>query len=186
VLCIDLDLRRASLSELVDSPKKGIVDYLGGHADDYHSLIIKNEETGLDFLPVGKIPPNPTELLYSPKFKPMLDQLRQEYDYVFVDCPPVEIVADATIISHESDITLFVIRAGMLERNMLPELERNYEEKRYNNMAMILNGTDASRGYGYHRYGYGYGRYGYGYGHYGNRYGYSYYGGSKKSKKSKD
>lgn len=186
VLCIDLDLRRASLSELVDSPKKGIVDYLGGHVDDYHSLIIKNEETGLDFLPVGKIPPNPTELLYSPKFKPMLDQLRQEYDYVFVDCPPVEIVADATIISHESDITLFVIRAGMLERNMLPELERNYEEKRYNNMAMILNGTDASRGYGYHRYGYGYGRYGYGYGHYGNRYGYSYYGGSKKSKKSKD
>jgi len=185
VMCIDLDMRRSSLSELAGSPKQGIADFLGGRIDDYHSIIVRHEESGLDFLPVGKTPPNPTELLYSPKMKPMLDQLRQEYDYVFVDCPPVEIVADATIISHESDITLFVIRANMLERAMLPELEKNYEEKKYNNMAMILNGTDASNGYGYHRYGYAYGRYGYGYGRYGHRYGYGYYGSSSKDSKHK-
>ena len=135
----------------------------------------------LDILPIGKIPPNPTELLYSPKLKSMFDDLRQHYDYIFVDCPPVEIVADATIISHESDLTIFVIRAGLLDRSMLPELQKNYDEKKYNNMAMLLNGTDAEHHYGYHRYGYGYGRYGYGYG-YGKRYGYGYYGyGSKKS-----
>ena len=128
---------------------------------------------------MGKIPPNPTELLYSPKLKPMLDELRQHYDYIFVDCPPVEIVADATIISREADVTIFVVRAGLLERSMLPELQKNYDEKKYNNMAMLLNGTDAEHHYGYHRYGYGYGRYGYGkygYGHYG-------YGSSGKSKK---
>ena len=208
VICIDLDMRRASLSELAGSPKTGLTDYLGGHIADYNSVIVHHEltretssrrETGketenanqkekpvyLDFLPVGKMPPNPTELLYSPKLKPMLDELRQNYDYVFLDCPPVEIVADATIVSHESDITLFVIRAGMLERAMLPELEKAYEEKKYNNMAMLLNGTDASRGYGYHRYGYGYGYYGYGYGRYGNRYGYGYYGSSKDGKSKK-
>jgi capsular exopolysaccharide synthesis family protein len=186
VICIDLDMRRSSLSELAGSPKKGIADYLGGKTDDFHSVIFHHEESGVDFLPVGKTPPNPTELLYSSKLKPMLDQLRQEYDYVFVDCPPVEIVADATIISHESDITLFVVRAGMLERAMLPELEKNYEEKKYNNMAMILNGTDATNHYGYHRYGYAYGRYGYGYGRYGHRYGYGYYGyGKSKGKSSK-
>ena len=136
----------------------------------------------LDILPMGKTPPNPTELLYSPKLKPMLDELRQHYDYIFVDCPPVEIVADATIISHEADVTLFVIRAGLLERSMLPELQKSYEEKKYNNMAMLLNGTDADHHYGYRRYGYGYGRYGYG-----KRYGYGYYGygnGKKKKKKS--
>ena len=115
----------------------------------------------------------------------MLDELRQQYDYVFLDCPPVEIVADATIVSHESDITLFVIRAGMLERAMLPELEKNYEEKKYNNMAMVLNGTDTSHSYGYHRYAYGYGYYAYGYGRYGHRYGYGYYGSSKGSKSNK-
>ena len=132
----------------------------------------------LDIMPIGKIPPNPTELLYSPKLKPMFDELRQHYDYIFVDCPPVEIVADATIISREADVTIFVVRAGLLERSMLPELQKNYDEKKYNNMAMLLNGTDADHHYGYHRYGYGYGRYGYG-----KRYGYGYYGSSGKSKK---
>ena len=126
---------------------------------------------------MGKTPPNPTELLYSPKLKPMLDELRQQYDYIFVDCPPVEIVADATIISREADVTVFVVRAGLLERSMLPELQKNYDEKKYNNMAMLLNGTDAEHHYGYRRYGYGYGRYGYG-----KRYGYGYYGNSKKKK----
>ena len=174
MICIDLDLRRASLSEFVDSPKKGLTNYLSGREEDYHSLIVHNEEGNIDFLPVGKIPPNPTELLYSPKFKPMLEELRQQYDFLFIDCPPVDIVADATIIGRLADITIFVVRAGLLERSMLPELEKTYNDKKFQNMAMLLNGTDASHHYGYHRYGYGYG-------HYGN-YGSNYYG-SKKSKK---
>ena len=206
VICIDLDLRRGSLSEFVGKPKKGLTNYLSGQTDSYQELIVHanvnakvdssanigdDANTGenkkgdmdvnvktLDILPMGKTPPNPTELLYSPKLKPMLDELRQHYDYIFVDCPPVEIVADATIISHEADVTLFVIRAGLLERFMLPELQKSYEEKKYNNMAMLLNGTDADHHYGYRRYGYGYGRYGYG-----KRYGYGYYGNDKKKKK---
>lgn len=195
VICIDLDLRRGSLSEFVNKPKKGLTNYLSGQLDDYHEVIVHhplNEKKGdddksvkvLDMMPMGKIPPNPTELLYSPKLKPMLDELRQQYDYIFVDCPPVEIVADATIISREADVTMFVIRAGLLERSMLPELQKDYDEKKYNNMAMILNGTDAEHHYGYHRYGYGYGRYGYGRYGYGKRYGYGYYGyGNDKKKK---
>lgn len=187
VICIDLDLRRGSLSEFVNSPKQGLTNYLSGRVDDYKSLIVKVDLTEnangdgdtsgntIDFLPMGKLPPNPTELLYSPKLKPMLDELRQHYDYIFVDCPPVEIVADATIISHEADVTIFVVRAGLLERAMLPELQKSYDEKKYHNMAMLLNGTDAEHHYGYHRYGYGYGRYGYGKSH-----GYGYYGNSNK------
>lgn len=182
VICIDLDLRRGSLSEYVNKPKHGLTNYLGGQSDNYQELIVRhplNQRNSsdassakyLDILPIGKIPPNPTELLYSPKLKPMLDEMRRHYDYIFVDCPPVEIVADATIISREADLTLFVVRAGLLERSMLPELQKNYDEKKYNNMAMVLNGTDADHHYGYRRYGYGYGRYGYG-----KRYGYGYYG----------
>ncbi len=173
VVCIDLDLRRASLSELVGSPKKGISDYLSGRVEDYRPLIVRKEDTVLDILPVGKTPPNPTELLYSPRFKPMLDEMRRQYDYIFIDCPPVEIVADSTIINNEVDVTLFVIRAGLLQRAMLPELEKNYQDKRYKNMAILLNCTDADHHYGYHRYGYGYGRYGYG------KQGYGYYSGNK-------
>lgn len=205
VICIDLDLRRGSLSEFVGKPKQGLTNYLSGQIDDYKELIVNQpindskssstdantaeavgEDTQsptvktLDILPMGKTPPNPTELLYSPKLKPMLDELRQHYDYIFVDCPPVEIVADATIISREADVTIFVVRAGLLERSMLPELQKNYDEKRYNNMAMLLNGTDADHHYGYRRYCYGYGRYGYG-----KRYGYGYYGNSNEKKSRK-
>ena len=133
------------------------------------------DSVSVDILPMGKTPPNPTELLYSPKLKSMLHELRGRYDYIFVDCPPVEVVADATIVSREADLTMFVVRAGLLERAMLPELERNYEEKKYNNMVMVLNGTDADSHYGYHRYGYAYGRYSYGKG-------YGYYDSGKKRK----
>ena len=187
VICIDLDLRRGSLSEFVGSPKQGLTNYLSRQSDSYQSLIVHQaigESTNgdeavdaktIDILPIGKIPPNPTELLYSSKLKPMLDELRQHYDYIFVDCPPVEIVADATIISREADLTLFVVRAGLLERSMLPELQKNYDEKKYNNMAVLLNGTDAEHHYGYRRYGYGYGRY-----DYGKRHGYGYNGSDSK------
>lgn len=201
VVCIDLDLRRGSLSEFVDKPSPGLTDYLSGKEDAFEHLIVRHSLNAnadadnkdgdvphLDFLPIGKIPPNPTELLYSPRLMSMMEALQQQYDYIFLDCPPVDIVADATIISHIVDITLFVIRSGLMDRSMLPELQKDYDDKKYNNMALLLNGTSAEHRYGYHRYGYGrygYGRYGYGrygYGKYGyGRYGYG-YGHSKKKK----
>lgn len=93
----------------------------------------------------------------------MIAALRSDFDYIFIDCPPVEMMADAQIIETVVDRTIFVIRAGLLERSMLPELDRLYEEKKYRNMGLVLNATiaEGSR-YGY-KYGYGYG---YGYGNY--------------------
>ena len=110
-------------------------------------------------LPVGTIPPNPTELLATPLFEDLITRLRELYDYIFIDCPPVDIVADTQIIEKLTDRTIFVVRAGLLERDMLPELQRMYDEKRFKNMALLLNGTEG----GSNRYGYRYGyKYGYG------------------------
>ena len=92
----------------------------------------------------------------------MLESLKPHYDYILFDCPPIEMVADSQIIDRYVDRTFFVIRAGLLERAMIPELDRLYENKKYKNMAYILNGTSNEHS----RYGYGYG-YGYGY-KYGN------------------
>ena len=118
---------------------------------------------GLHILPVGTIPPNPTELLAESRLGTLIEQMRDEYDCIFIDCPPIEIVADTQIIEKLADRTLFVVRAGLLERDMLPELQRAYQEKRFKNMALILNGTEGGGNrYGY-RYGYKYG-YHYGYG----------------------
>lgn len=164
VLAIDCDLRRASLSEYVGSPHKGLSGYLGHQEDDIDSLIV--EVPGcpdLYVLPAGVNPPNPTELLAEPRFGELVDKVKGQYDYVFIDCPPVEIVADTQIIGRFADRTLFVVRAGLLERDMLPELQKAYDEKRYKDMAVVLNGTDGgSSRYGY-RHGYKYG-YHYGYG----------------------
>ena len=164
VLVIDGDLRHGSASAYVGRPSKGLSDYLGKRENDIDHLIVGNPAyPGLSILPVGTIPPNPTELLAEPRLAELIETLRIRYDYILIDCPPVEIVADTQIIEKLADRTLFVVRAGLLERDMLPELQRMYEEKRYKNMALILNGTEGGGSrYGY-RYGYKYGyKYGYG------------------------
>ncbi len=162
VIVLDLDLRKGTMSNFVEDYHHGISNYLGGQEEDYHSLIAKVGE--IDILPCGSIPPNPTEMLFSPRFKEMIDTLKNEYDYIFIDCPPVEMVADTAIISPYVDLTIFVVRAGMFDKSFLPDLEEWYQEKKYGNIAILLNGTDHSvTRYGYHKYGYHYG-YSYGYG----------------------
>lgn len=176
ILVIDLDMRKRSLSALVGKHSVGLSNYLGGYVDDYHEIIKPVPEVPeLDVLPAGKIPPNPTELLYEPRLDDLLQSVRKEYDYIFLDCPPLEIVADATIVSRLADATIFVIRAEALQRTALPDVQKYYDENRLPKMTILLNGTtDAFSRYGYHRYGsrygysYGYGRaysYGYGYGY---------------------
>lgn len=158
VLLVDGDLRRASLSKFAGSPRKGLADYLSGACRDIDQVIEKNEIVeGLDILPVGAIPPNPTELLETKRFTNLIDYLRTEYDYILLDCPPAEMIADAQIMAEVADRTIFVMRVGLFQRNMLPEVERLYKEKKYPNMVLVLNDSVIGRHYGYsYSYGYGY------------------------------
>lgn len=162
VIVIDLDLRKATLSEFMSSPRHGVSDYLNGKIADFRGIIIRGKfNSCLDMMPVGTMPPNPAELLYDNRLNHMLVDLKQEYDYIFLDCPPMGIVADSSIIAQYADMTVFVVRADLMEKSMLPVVESYYTEKQFRNMALLLNGTEIYGGYGYHRYG----SYGYGYGH---------------------
>lgn len=174
VLVIDFDLRRASLSRSFGTPIKGIANYLIGDAE-IDEIIHPNERDieGFDIIGVGKIPPNPSELLYHNRLKKLLQEVKNEYDFILFDCPPVEVVADARILNAYVDTTVFVLRAGLFDRRMLGEVKNFYTEHKYKNLCLLLNGTSIGHGYGY---GYGYGYYGYRY------YG---YGKEKKRKKNK-
>ncbi|MDE6486529.1 MAG: polysaccharide biosynthesis tyrosine autokinase [Muribaculaceae bacterium] len=171
VLVIDGDMRHGSSSAYIDSPETGLSDVLTNKVANVSDAIVRDKELPmLAVLPIGTVPPNPTELLKTKRFTDVMGELRKQYDYILVDCPPIEVVADAQIIDKHADRTIFVLRAGFLERSMLPQVDKLYNEEKYKNMCIILNGTSNAHGrYGYsHSYKYGYG-YGYGYGYnYGN------------------
>ena len=156
VIAVDLDLRRASLSRYVGSPGRGLSGYLAGLELTAGDITVEAVGCpGFDIIPVGAIPPNPSELLLSGRLGQLLDELRGKYDHVLLDCPPDGVVADAAIIARQAASTLFVVRAGLMERNMLPEVDGLYAAGKYNGMALVLNATENTpKKYGYHRYGY--------------------------------
>lgn len=164
VLVIDMDLRKASLSKYGDDHKYGIADYLADRIRNINDVIQPvKDTTDMWLIPVGTLPPNPTELLVSNRLPELLDELRRHYDYIFIDCPPVEVVADSSIIGSVADSTLFIVRAGLFPLEMTDVLEKYYADNKFPNMSVILNGTIYD-GKGVNSYRKGYGSsYGYGY-----------------------
>ncbi len=173
VLAIDGDLRHGSASGFVGSPQKGLSDYLSGMSDDWQKLVVHDSKyDNLHVLPIGKVPPNPIELLENDRIADLIAQAREMYDYVLIDCPPIDVVADTQILEKYADCTFFVVRAGLLDRSMIPDLEAIYKEKRFKNLSVILNATKSTGGKNSYRYGY---RHGY-------RYGQASYYGSKSQR----
>lgn len=155
VLLIDMDMRRASLSATAGNETQGLSAYLTGKVTDIFSLIsFNNNNQGIDILPVGALPPNPVELALSQRMEELIDDLRQEYDYIVLDCPPYDLVADTAIISRVADMTIFIIRAGLFNKAMVGDLEALYQNDKLPRMSMILNGIDPKKSYYSKRYGY--------------------------------
>ena len=162
---IDLDLRRGTMSSHFEKSKKlGIAHYLSDDSMQLDDII--NEQAvceNLDMISIGAIAPNPTELLLSSRLDELIVALKQRYDFIMLDSAPTGLVADASVVNRVTDLNIFIIRAGKFDRRLLPDLEKQYLQKKWNNMGVILNAVKKeNRGYGY-GYSYGYG-YGYGYG----------------------
>ena len=153
VLLIDGDLRHGSLSIYVDSPRKGISNYLNGDSSDWHKLVVNSKTSpNLSVLPLGYKPPNPAELLENGKLESLLREAETEYDVIMIDCPPVNIVVDTQIINQYVSRTLFVVRAGLFEKKGLAEIVALDKEKKLKNIAVLLNGTTTEFS-SYHTYG---------------------------------
>lgn len=159
VVMVDLDIRKGTLSRHFGHYHVGVTNYLSDNTVKLDDII--QHQDGFDLVPAGILAPNPAELLMDNRLDELMNELRARYDYIIADNVPVGLVADAIIANRIADLTIFVIRAGKLDRRQLPDIEKLYQEKKLKNMALLLNGVNPERhGYGY-SYGYGYG-YGYG------------------------
>lgn len=160
-LLVGMDLRAPKILKYLNTAdKKGLTDFImtgNGQLADY---IFRAAELGnLDVLPSGSIPPNPAELLMHTGIKDLFTALKQQYKYIIVDTAPVGMVTDTLLLNDYADAFVYVVRANYLDKRLLNIAETSYKEKRLSNMAILINGSDHSKGYGY---GYGYGGYGYG------------------------
>lgn len=178
VILIDCDLRKPKIARLLSmSAEDGLVNALMD-ASKLEESIVPYEDTKLDVLLCGTIPPNPSELLSSERMKQLLALLRGQYDYIVLDTPPINVVTDAVVLRSVVDGYLFVVRANQSERGEILHALDQLDYAQAKVLGFVLNGValeNTSYGYSkkrYRRYGYGrYKKYGYG------KYGYGKYGG---------
>lgn len=168
VLLVDLDLRKASLSEKISGHRqtRGLVNYLvHKNEESLDKLISHNAMHNVDVLYVGVIPPNPAELLIGDRITDTFEELKKIYDYIVVDTPPIGLVTDTMLINRIADLTIFSVRIGKSLKRNLPSLNVLSDNKTLRNMNIIITDTGAGRSYvrDSSNFGYGYG-YGYGYG----------------------
>ena len=161
---VGLDLRKPGLDQDSGvSSENGVSGYLSGHLS-LNDIIQKDiQQENLDIVVSGSLPPNPGELIASPLLPKLIDELRELYDVVILDTPPVGLVADALTIAEFADITLLVVRQNTTKREDCQYLFNLNREGKLPNSAVIFNAVKSRRGsYNYYGgYGYGYGQ-GYG------------------------
>jgi polysaccharide biosynthesis transport protein len=164
VLLIDADLRKPKQHVVFDvSPTLGLGSVLTDRRP-VEEAIIPNVVESLDLLPCGTLPSNPVELLNNGFFAELLSKLKERYDRIVIDSPPVMPVADARVIAALGGATLLVLRAERSTRRLAQAARNELWRVRATRIGVVVNGIPqrrrASYGGGY-GYGYGYGDYGY-------------------------
>jgi len=165
---LEMDLRKPKLHKSLHMDNRaGLSNYLIGDAtiDELVRPIIGYEN--YDIITAGPLPPNPSELLSSPRLAQLFDDLKERYDYILVDSPPIGLVTDSQLIAPFADATMFMVRHDHTPKNYIKMVDTLYREQRFQKLSIILNGVGEGESY-YYNYGYG-----------------DYYGGDKSSKKLK-
>lgn len=144
-LLVDCDLRHGSASQFVGMPHHGLSNYLTGATDRWQDLVVESKDApGLFVMPIGHRPPNPAELLDNGRIGQFIKEASPLYDYIILDCPPIDIVVDTQILEKYVDQTIFVVRAGLLEKTAVAEIDEMYRNHRFRRMAILLNGTEGA------------------------------------------
>ena len=184
VLVIDGDMRKPTMHKYFTcGHNNGLSEVLAGISRTVDVRPTKFDN--LSFLPAGDIPPNPAELLSNKvKVDELMSFIKSNFDYVFIDCPPVEVVTDATLLSNHISGYVFVVRSGKLRAADLKHAVSGIQEVNGKILGFVLNDTSGIA-QNYYRKGYYGNRYNYKYYRYKYDYNYKYTDGEKTGKKKK-
>lgn len=154
VILLDLDMRKAKTHAYTNSdPHKGVSSILI-HRNKPEECIIHTAVEGFDFIPSGIHPPNPSELLLNGEFEGLLGKLKETYDYVVIDTPPVGLVTDGIMAMKRADLSIYVVRANYSKREFLKNIDRITTINKLSNISVVLNALPSSGktyGYGYYQ-----------------------------------
>jgi capsular exopolysaccharide synthesis family protein len=160
-IVINLDMRKPTLHEKFDlSNQHGMSTLLAG-STTLAKVIQKTEYENLDVITSGPVPPNPSELIQSELMEKVVEKLREVYDVIILDTPPIGLVTDARTLMHLSDTSIYVMRAGHSKKGFVQKIKELSQLQEIHGLAILLNDVKIDRS----GYGYGYG-YGYSYGYY--------------------
>ena len=162
ILMVDADLRKSVLAAKyhIQGIDKGLSHYLTGQAEIEDS-IYETETEGFYLSVAGPLSPDPTSLLDSDQFQKFIDKVREDYDYVIIDAPPLGVVIDAAIIGKYCDGAVLVIEQGVIKRKVVQDVIKQLKRGKVRILGAVLNKVDERIGaYGAYDYKYSYSYYG--------------------------
>lgn len=175
-LLIDADMRLSRIAKYLEiKSAPGLSNMLVGKNSDLSAIQVSTVQNGLNVITCGDIPPNPTELLASKRFESMIDTLKETYEYIIIDLPPVTEVADALIASQLADGMIVVVRQEFADKRLLDDTIMQLNMGGARILGLVMTCVEHATKYGKYKYKkYGTRKYGYHGGYYGGykRYGY--------------
>ncbi|SFV60071.1 Tyrosine-protein kinase Wzc [hydrothermal vent metagenome] len=156
-IILNLDMRKPTLHKKFNLPIGQGLSSLLSERTRLSEVIQQTEYENLDVITSGPVPPNPSELIQGVLMVKILEKLKEVYDVIILDTPPVGLVTDARILMDYADMSVYVFRSDYSKKEYLQQLQRISQHKTLSNLGIVLNDIKSSKkGYGGYGYGYGY------------------------------
>lgn len=154
VILLDLDMRKpkVNLPVKIDDNSKGVSTVLI-RKNTWQECLASTALPNFDYIPSGPHPPNPSELLLNGEFEDLVNDLKQHYDYIILDTPPVGLVTDGIMAMKRADISIYIFRADYSKKDFVANLNRIVTINKFTNITTLLNALPST---GEQSYGYGY------------------------------
>ncbi|WP_372813204.1 CpsD/CapB family tyrosine-protein kinase [Paenibacillus sp.] len=155
VVLIDADLRKPTMHHTFSlSNRMGLTSVLSGQAE-MDEVVRESYIPNLNLITSGPIPPNPSEMLASKRMTKLLDDLKERFDVILIDAPPILAVTDSQIVATKSDGVILVIDSGKVKRDMAIKAKANLEHVKARILGVVLNNMDRKNAESYYYYYYG-------------------------------